>query len=171
MDIRIPHFDGQKDFLAFINFLDNREEYERYMATLDKKIAKFTEATASYGKAKDINRLHEEAELLALRAQGAFTEREKKLEAGEVAFKKSMAEQTKALADKESVMQQRLNTKGAALRDRQVALQGREVAVGEREATAQEMHNAAMETKQAAQEVKREADDMVARMKAAMPHG
>ena len=167
MDTRMPYFDGQKDFWALLRFYDNREEYAAYDKKLTQLIAQFKKATESYGKTKAIDRLHEEAELLALRAQGAFTEREKKLKAGEVALEKKTAEQTKALADKESVMQQRLNAKDAALRDRQVALQDREKAIGEREGTAQGMHAAAKEAKQAAQEAKREADDVVKRIKAA----
>ncbi len=167
MDTRLPYFDGQKDFLAFVRFLDNRKEYERYMGVLDKRIAAFAKETNDYGKNKDIDRLHEEAELLALRAQSAFTEREETLKSGETAFKKSMADQCKALADKEAVMQERLNVKDAALRDRQVALQDREAAIGEREAAAQTMYDSAEKAHQASLGAEREADEMVKRMKAA----
>lgn len=167
MDTRLPYFDGQKDFHAYNRFLDNREDYIAYDKRLSERIAAFVKVVKAYGKIKDIDRLHEEAELLAVRAKSAFTEREETLVAGEAAFKKKMAEKTKALAEKESVMQQRLNTKDAALVDRQVALQDREAAVGEREAVAQTMHATAEEVTQAAQEAKQEADAMVARMKAA----
>ncbi len=164
MDTRLPYFDGQKDFLAYIHFLGNRKEYAAYDKKLSEKIAKFAAAIKTYGKIKEIDRLHEEAELLVLRGKSAFTEREETLVAGEAAFKKTMAEQTKALAEKERVMQGRLNVQSTKLRDRQMALQDREEVVGGREAAAQSMHVKAKEAQQAAQEAKREADDMVARM-------
>ena len=171
MDTRIPHFDGQKDFLAFLRFLDNREEYERYMTILDERIIKFTEAVTSYGKTKDIERLHHDAELLVVRAESAFTKREETLVSGEAAFKQSMAEKTKALAEKESVMQQRLNERDKGLLARQATLQEREHAINTREADADRKTSAAGEAGQAAQDAKREADEMVARLKAAMPNG
>ncbi len=167
MDTRVPHFDGQKDFLAFLRFLDNRKEFEAYIKQLDTKIAAFVKAVKLYGKAKEIDRLHGEAELLAVRARSAFVEREDKLVAGEAAFKSTMAEQTKALTEKESVMQQRLNVKDGAIVARQVDLQDREKAIGEREVAAQEKYEAAEKAIQEAREVQQAADATTARMKAA----
>ena len=167
MDTRVPHLPGREDFFSFVRFLDNRKEFEKYVKVLDEKVAKFVKATETYGKAKDIERLHREAETLALRAQGAFEDRENKLAAGEEAFQAEVAEKQQTLAKAENDMKVRLRDQGGVLHARDLAIQGREKSIAAREVAAQKMKEVAAATQKAAQEAKRAAEDMMVRMKAA----
>ncbi len=167
MDTRVPHFDGQKDFLAFIQFLGNRKEFEAYNKTLDTKIAAFKEAVKIYGKAKEIEALHHDAELLGHRAQSAFGEREGKLKAGEAALAKDKAE-TAATWEKyghEAEASHREATQ--ANEGTAAALKVREAEVGKRENAIVAREKRAEKAQEAAGVAKSEADAMVARMKAA----
>jgi len=167
MDTRIPHFDGQKDFLAFLRFLDNRKEFESYIKQLDTKIAAFVKATKLYGKAKDIDNLHHDAELLAQRAQSAFGEREGKLKAGEEALLHTTTA-TWAELDKSKREAEESQRKSAKkLQTTAEALKLREAEVGKRENAIMAREKRAQTAQEAAQKAKKAADAMVARMKAA----
>lgn len=168
MDTRLPYFDGQKDLLSYIRFLDNRKEFDGYMKVLDKKIAEFAKACALYGKAKEIEKKHLEAELWAKRAEAEFAEREEKLKTDEAAFKKTVTDKTAALTETESVMQQRNNAKGKTLREREVAVQEREKAIGEREGMASRKYEEALKAQQTSKKAKQEADALAERMRASM---
>ncbi len=167
MDTRVPHFDGQKDFLAFLRFLDNRKEFEAYIKQLDTKIAAFVKAVAVYGKAKDIENLHHDAELVAVRAESAFAEREKHLEAGETALAKDRAEAAatweKYGREAETSHQEATQANEATAE----ALKLREAEVGKRENAIMAREKRAQEAQAAAEGAKKGSDDMVARMKAA----
>lgn len=167
MDTRIPHFDGQKDFQVYIRFLDNRKEFEAYDKQLSTKIAAFVKATKLYGKAKNIENLHHDAELLAQRAQSAFGEREGKLKTGEETLARETTASRAELAEfkREAEESQRQGVK--KMRDTAAALKAREAEVGKRENAIMARENRAQEAQEAAQKATQEADAMVARMKAA----
>ncbi len=169
MDTRLPHSPGRDDFASYVRFLDNRKEFDRYVALLDKKIIEFMDAVALYGKAKDIGRLHASAAAMQQQAQDAFTEREEKLATDEAAFKRMAADKETQLAATETTMQDRHNTKATALRDREVSLQDREAAIGAREAEATRKTAAAERAKEAAKDAKRAAEQTVRNMQAVMP--
>lgn len=167
MDIRIPHFDSQKDFMAFLRFLDNRKEYEAYMKQLDTKIAAFVKAAKLYGKAKDIEKKHEEAELWAKRAEHDYAEREERLTAGEKALIDETRERRAKMKNRETQIEQMLQTGAHALTSREVSLKALEAEVNKREELVAKTEKAADKATQAAVKARRAADDMVTRMKAA----
>ena len=167
MDTRIPHFDGQKDFMAFLRFLDNRKVYDGYIKQLDTKIVAFVKAATLYGKAKDIEKKHEEAELWAKRAEHDYAEREERLTAGEKALIDETRERRAKMKNRETEIEQVLQTGAHALTDREVSLKALEAEVNKREELVTKVEKAADRATQAAVEAKRAADDMVVRMKAA----
>ena len=171
MDTRLPHCPGRDDFASYVRFLDNRKEFDRYVGLLDKKIIEFMDAVKLYGKAKDIERLHSSAEAIQQQAQDAFEGRESVLKKAELEFKQTVADETKALSDTETAMQERHNVKGRELRDRELAVQERERVIDEREAAAAQMLAHAERAKETAKKAKRAADDVVKNMQAAMPAG
>lgn len=171
MDIRIPHFDGQKDFLAFLRFLDNRKVFEGYIKQLDTKIAAFVKASAVYGKAKDIEKKHEEAELWARRAEHDYAEREEKLVAGLKAWALTRKEERAKLNDREAEIEMEWRKAKNSLAVRDEALKALEADVVKREETIGAREKRTEKAQKAAVEAKHVANQMVARMKAAMPNG
>lgn len=167
MDTRLPYFDGQKDFQVYLRFLDNRKEFDAYDKKLSERIAAFNKAVKLYGKAKDIEKLHEQAELLAVRAEGAFTEREETLKTGEAKFKKASALRLTKLDVLEQKATEKQRLAGLAIQATTAALDAREVEVGKRENAIMAREKRAQEAQEAAQGAKDEADAMVGRMKAA----
>lgn len=167
MDTRLPHFDGQKDFMAFLRFLDNREEFKGYIQTLDTKIAAFLDAAKFYGKADEIEAKHEEAEAWLLKAKVDFTSREVTLLAGEKALAKELREHRAKMRDR-TIEVERASLAGTRdLKAREAAVEAREAEVAKLEALVAKAEKAAQKETEAAVEAKRAADEMVARMKAA----
>lgn len=166
MDTRIPHFDGRDDFGKFVRFLDNRKEFDRYVALLDKKIAAFMEAVSLYGKAKDIEGLHVEAKARVNDADTAFAAREKALNMAETEFDSAKAEKTVELAERATAIQNDQTKR--CMQAREDAVEGREFAIDEREAEAATMKLDAERAQEAAVGAKQAADDMVARMQTAV---
>ncbi len=167
MDTRLPYFDGQKDYHAYVRFLDNRKEYDAYDKKLSEHIAKFLKAAALYGKAKEIEGLHAKAETLALRAQGAFEEREIKLVAGEKALVKELLEHRAKMKNREVDVEQVLLKGTREQKARQAAVKAREDELAKLEVIVAKAEQAVQKKTEAAVEAKRAADDMVKRMKAA----
>ena len=167
MDTRIPYFEGQKDFLAFLRFLDNRKEFDGYIKTLDTKIAAFLKAAKLYGKAKDIEKKHEEAELWVKRAEFDYGERGKKLVEGE----KTLAEDDRMKRAVLLDIEQRAETARRKLvgeqKDLAATLKAREAEVGKRENAILARENRAQEAQEAAEGATQAADAMVVRMQAA----
>ncbi len=168
MDTRVPHLPGREDFFAFVRFLDNRKEFEKYVKVLDERTAAFLKATETYGKGKDIERLHAQAESLALRAQGAFEDRENKLVNGEKNLAKDDKEKRAVLLDIEQRAQSVHRKRDGELRVREAAVKVREDEVGNLEQVAAKAETVAQAKALGAVEAKREADAMVERMKVAV---
>lgn len=168
MDTRVPYFDGQRDFLAFARFLDNREEYAGYMKKLDERVAKLLDAAKLYGKAKDIEKKHEVAELWAKRAESDYGERGKKLAASEKSLAKEFREGHAKLKERETKVETLLREGNKALKVREAGMKALEDEVGGRERAAVKMEAAAQKKSEAAIAAKREADDMVKRMQVAV---
>ncbi len=168
MDTRIPHFDGQKDFLAFLRFLDDRKVFEGYIKQLDTKIAAFVKAAKLYGKAKDIEKLHEEAELWAKRAEHDYAEREKTLIAGEKALANETRDRRAKMKNRETDIEQALVATKRDQASREETLKAREGEVGKRENAILAREKRAEQVQEAAQKAKQAADAMVKRMEAAV---
>ena len=167
MDTRLPYFDGQKDFLAFLRFLDNRKEYKAYDKKLSGRIMAFNKAVEVYGKAQDIEKLHHDAELIAVRAESAFAEREVKLKAGEETLAAGTTT-TAAAWEKHGRGVEASDLKRAQELDSTAkTLKAREAEVGKRENAIAARERRAEKAQEAAQGAKQEADAMVVRMKAA----
>lgn len=167
MDTRIPHFDGQKDFMAFLRFLDNRKEYEGYIKQLDTKIAAFVKASEIYGKALEIEGKHEEADLWLQKAKKDFGTREEKLLTGEKALAKELLEHRAKMKNREVDIERVLLDGTRDLKARGEALKAREAELAKLEAVVAKSEKAVQKKTEAALEATRTADDMVARMKAA----
>ena len=167
MDTRIPYFDGQKDLMAFLRFLDNRKEYAGYIKTLDTKTAAFLKAAKLYGKALEIERKYEEAEAWLQKARADFGPREEKLLDGEKVLATELREGRAKLKERETEVEKFLRQGTADMKARQTAVRAREGEVGKLEQMAAQAAQAAQKKSDAAVGAKREADDMVARMKAA----
>jgi uncharacterized protein involved in exopolysaccharide biosynthesis len=171
MDTRLPYFDGQKDFMAFLRFLDNRKEYVGYIKQLDTKVAAFVKAAKLYGKAQEIEGKHEEAELWLQKAKAAFGTREATLLAGEDSLDKETRLRRAKMKNREVDVERALLAGTRDLKAREASLKAREGEVAKLEAVVAKAEQAAQKKSEAAVEAKRAADDMVARMKAAMPDG
>jgi hypothetical protein len=167
MDTRLPYFEGQKDFLAFLRFLDNRKEYDAYDKKLSEHIAKFLDAAKLYGKAREIEGKHEEADLWLQKAKTDFGTREEKLLAGEKALAKELREHRAKMKNREVDIERVLFEGTRDQRARGEALNAREAEVAKLEAVVAKAEQAAQKKTEAAVEAKRVADDMVKRMKAA----
>ncbi len=168
MDTRLPYFEGQKDFMGMLRFLDNRKAYAGYMNGLDEKITKFMAAAKLYGKAKDIEKLHEDAELWVKRAEFDYGEREKKLVAGEKALAAEVTEKRAKLEERERAGEKHLRESSNSVKARETAVQAREDEVGNLEQVAAKAEMIAQAKALGAVEAKREAEAMVARMKVAV---
>ncbi len=166
MDTRLPYFDGQKDFLAFVRFLDNRKEFNAYDKKLSEQIAKFLDAAKLYGKAKDIERKHAEAELWEKRAEHDYAEREEKLVAGEKNLAKESREKRAKLEKREAEIEGLLRTGNNDLKARAEACAAREDELAKLEQVVTKAEKTAERKHKAAEGAKREADDLVKRMKA-----
>ena len=164
MDTRLPYFEGQKDCMAFMRFIDNRKEYDRYMKALDTKVAAFFEAVKVYGKAKEIEGKHEEAELWLAKCQGDFAKREAALLAGESALVKELREHRAKMKNREVDLEQAAATTGRDQTVREVALSAREAGLEKREQAITGIEQAAEKRSQAAVEAKRAAEDLVKRV-------
>jgi hypothetical protein len=167
MDTRLPYFDGQKDYHAYVRFLDNRKEYDAYDKKLSEHIAKFLAAAKLYGKAKEIEGKHEEAELWLQKAKADFGTREEKLLAGEKSLAKELREHRAKMKNREVDVERALLAGTRDLKAREVSLKAGEVEVAKLEAVVAKAEQAAQKKSEAAVEAKNAADDMVARMKAA----
>ena len=167
MDTRPPYFDGQKDFMAFLRFLDNRKEYAGYIKTLDTKVAAFLKAAALYGKGQEIEGKHEEAEAWLQKAKVDFDTREENLLAGEKALAKELREHRAKMKNREVDVERTLLAGTRDLKARDTACKAREGEVAKLEAVVAKAEQAVQKKSEAAVEAKRAADDMVARMKAA----
>ena len=168
MDTRLPYSEGQKEFMAFLRFLDNRKEYAGYMKGLDEKIAKFMAAAKLYGKIAEIEKKHAEAELWAERAEHDYAEREEKLVAGEKKLAKDDKEKRAVLLDTEQRAQSAHRKRDGELKARETAVKVREDEVGNLEQVAAKAETVAQAKALGAVEAKKEADAMVARMKVAV---
>ncbi len=168
MDTRLPYFEGQRDFVTFVRFLDNQPEFQRYLKVLDERVAKFMKAAEVYGKAQDIGRLHAEAETTALRAQGAFEKREKELVAGEEALVKATSEKHAELNKREDEIRALLSSGKGAVKVREEDVKAREDKVSGIEAAAAKAEEAAQKRSEAAVVAKKRVDAVLQRMKVAV---
>ena len=167
MDTRLPYFDGQKDYQAYVRFLDNRKEYDAYDKKLSEHIAKFLAAAKLYGKAKEIEGKHEEAEAWLQKAKADFGTREEKLLTGEKALVKELLEHRAKMKNREVDVEQTLLEGTRTQKAHGASLKAREAEVAKLEAVVAKAEQAAQKKAEAAVEAKRVADDMVVRMKAA----
>ncbi len=168
MDTRLPYFEGQRDFMTYVRFLDNRKEFERYIKVLDEGVAKFMKAAEVYGKAQDIGRLHAEAETTALRAQGAFEKREKDLVAGEAVLAKETSAKRTELNKREGEIKAVLRSGQSAVKVREDDVKAREDKVSGIEAAAAKAEAAAQKRSEAAVVAKKRVDAVLQRMKVAV---
>lgn len=169
MDTRLPHFQGREDHISYLRFLDNRTQYDRYHDLLGKKIAEFLKAAELYGKAKAIEKMHDEAAAIVERANKEFADREQALKVGESALKAATAKQRQALVDREHKLRDDFEAKDAAMRAREEAIVPREKDVAEREAAAERIKDAAETARLVALDAKRAADADIARVRASLP--
>jgi hypothetical protein len=167
MDTQLPYFGGQKDFMVFLRFLDNRKEYAAYDKKLSEKIAAFLKATKLYGKAQEIEGKHEEAEIWLQKAKADFGTREEKLLAGEKALATELREHRAKMKNREVDVERMLLTGTRDQKAREAACKAREAELAKMEAVVAKTEQAAQKKSEAAVEAKRAADDMVTRMKAA----
>jgi hypothetical protein len=167
MDTRLPYFDGQKDFMAFLRFLDNRKEYAGYIKQLDTKTATFLKAAKLYGKAQEIEGKHEEAEAWLQKAKEDFGTREATLLASEDSLDKETRLRRAKMKNREVDVERTLLEGTRDLKARVAACKAREAEVAKLEAVVAKAEQAAQKKSEAAVEAKRAADDMVKRMKAA----
>ncbi len=156
-ELKLPPVVGQKDFMIFLRFLDNRKQYTDYMKKLDDRIERFEAASSLYGKAAEIEKTHASAKLWEQRAEYDYGERGKKTESDEAALVVSTQKSRAKIADAEKATEEALGDKRNELSKLKVVLDGREIAVGKREnaivareARADKKYDAAMETKRAA---------------------
>ncbi len=168
MDTRLPYFEGQKDFMGMLRFLDNRKAYAGYMKNLDEKITKFMAAARLYGKIAEIEQKHADADLWAKRAEHDYAEREEKLVAGEEKLAKDDKEKRAVLLDIEQRAQSVHRTRDGELRARETAVKAREDEVGNLEQVAAKAGTVAQAKALGAVEAKKEADAMVQRMRVAV---
>jgi hypothetical protein len=168
MDTRLPYFDGQKDYHAYVRFLDNRKEYDAYDKKLSEHIAKFLAAAKLYGKAQEIEGKHEEAELWLQKAKAGFGTREEKLLAGEKALATELREHRAKMKNREVDIERVLLAGTRDQKARVASLRVREAEVAELEAVVAKAEQAAQKKSEAVLEAKGTADAMVKRMKAAM---
>lgn len=163
-DAKLPPIVGQKDFMIFLRFLDNRKQYIGYMKKLDDRIAEFEAASALYGKAKEIEKTHENAKLWERRAEYDYGEREKKLIADEEASVKSDKDRRAVLLD--------IETRATATRDKlakelkaiTASVDARETEVAKRENAIVARETRADKKLTEARETKKTADTMIARL-------
>ena len=167
MDTRLPYFDGQKDYQAYVRFLDNRKEYDAYDKKLSEHIAKFLKAAALYGKAQEIQGLHAEAAAWLSKAKADFSSREETLLAGEKLLVTELREHRAKMKNREVDVDQVLLAGTRDLKARQATLEAREAEVAKLEAVVAKAEKAVLKKAEAAVEAKRGADAMVVRMKAA----
>lgn len=166
MDTRLPYFDGQKDFLAFVRFLDNRRAFAGYIEQLDIKVAAFLDAAKLYGKAKEIEQKHAAAELWVKRAEFDYGERAKKLVSGEKDLAKETREKRAELKEREAEIEAILRQGNIDLQARADAVKLSEAEVAQLEQVVTRAEKAAEKKHKAAEEAKEAADAMVKRMKA-----
>ncbi len=170
MDTRIPHFQGQKDFLGFVRFIDNREEFEGYIKLLDAKIAAFVEVTKTYGKANDIDMLHLKAEAVLADAHARYEAREISVIASENKLKQKMAELKEAGAAIEAGERRNkneINTAHQATATRQAELTKQDVALSARTQRLDDALKTAAAEKQASAVERKKYEDLTARLRAA----
>ena len=111
VEVGLPRIPGVQDHAAYLRFLDNRKAFDAYHKQLVDQYERLTKAIALHGKAKQIEKLHAEAQALKDSVLSDIEVRERALKAGQEALVKKTADDRKKVADEQKRATERANAK------------------------------------------------------------
>ncbi len=168
-----PQMPGQYDFYDFMDHLlalsdPERKEIAVWLERMKQATKEYDDAVALYGKATEIDRLHDFALALKNSADVTFAERETAVEEHEAKVKESYALDRREREHLEREQTEQTSRRRQEFSARESELRKREAAVAEREGIAEEALAQATEMKQTALLSQQESQELINGFKAVM---